>query len=33
LRRRAAEQVFRRGFFIGMLALGTYMCVKGLASI
>jgi uncharacterized membrane protein YfcA len=32
LRRRAAEQVFRRGFFIGMLALGTYMCVKGLAS-
>ena len=33
LRRRAAEQVFRRGFFIGMLALGTYMCVKGLAIV
>jgi len=32
LRRRAEEQVFRRGFFIGMLALGTYMCVKGWAS-
>jgi uncharacterized membrane protein YfcA len=32
LRRRAEEQVFRRGFFVGMLALGTYMCVKGWAS-
>jgi len=31
LRRRTAEQVFRRGFFIGLLVLGTYMCLKGLA--
>ena len=28
VRRRAAEQVFRRGFFIGLLALGTYMCLR-----
>jgi uncharacterized membrane protein YfcA len=30
LRRRAAEQVFRRAFFIGLLALGAYMCLRGL---
>jgi hypothetical protein len=30
VRRRAAEQVFRRAFFIGLLALGTYMCLRGL---
>jgi uncharacterized membrane protein YfcA len=28
LRRRASEHVFRRGFFIGLLMLGTYMCLK-----
>src|SRR3954465_2232763 len=28
VRRRAAEQIFRRGFFIGLLALGTYMCLR-----
>jgi uncharacterized membrane protein YfcA len=32
VRERTAEQVFRRGFFIGLLALGTYMCLRGLAS-
>jgi uncharacterized protein len=31
VRKRIAEQVFRRGFFIGLLALGTYMCLRGLA--
>jgi uncharacterized membrane protein YfcA len=31
VRERAAEQVFRRGFFVGLLALGTYMCLRGLA--
>ena len=30
VRRRTAEAVFRRGFFIGLLALGTYMCLRGL---
>jgi uncharacterized protein len=30
VRRRAAEQVFRRGFFIGLLALGTYMGLRAL---
>ena len=30
VRRRAAEQVFRRGFFIGLLMLGAYMCLRGL---
>jgi hypothetical protein len=28
VRRRADEQVFRRTFFIGLLALGTYMCLR-----
>lgn len=28
VRRRASEHVFRRGFFIGLLALGTYMCLR-----
>jgi len=28
VRRRAAEHVFRRGFFIGLLALGAYMCLR-----
>ncbi len=32
VRERTAEQVFRRGFFIGLLALGTYMCLRGLAN-
>jgi uncharacterized protein len=31
VRRRAAEQVFRRGFFVGLLTLGTYMCLRGLS--
>lgn len=31
VRRRAAERVFRRGFFIGLLTLGTYMCLRSLA--
>jgi uncharacterized membrane protein YfcA len=31
VRERTAEQVFRRGFFVGLLALGTYMCLRGLA--
>ena len=31
VRRRTAEQVFRRGFFIGLLTLGTYMCLRSLA--
>lgn len=31
VRRRTGEQVFRRGFFIGLLTLGTYMCLRGLA--
>ena len=30
VRQRAAEQVFRRAFFIGLLALGTYKCLRGL---
>lgn len=30
VRQRTAEQVFRRAFFIGLLALGTYMCLRGL---
>jgi len=30
VRQRAAEQVFRRAFFIGLLALGTYMCLRAL---
>jgi hypothetical protein len=32
VRRRADEQVFRRAFFIGLLALGTYMCLRALVS-
>ena len=32
VRQRAAEQVFRRAFFVGLLALGTYMCLRGLIS-
>ena len=28
LRRRTDEQVFRRTFYIGLLALGTYMCLR-----
>ena len=28
VRRRAAEQAFRRAFFIGLLALGAYMCLR-----
>jgi uncharacterized membrane protein YfcA len=32
VRQRTAEQVFRRAFFIGLLALGTYMCLRGLVS-
>ena len=32
VRQRTAEQVFRRAFFVGLLALGTYMCLKGLVS-
>jgi len=28
VRRRTAEQVFRRAFFIGLLALGAYMCLR-----
>jgi uncharacterized membrane protein YfcA len=32
VRQRTSEQVFRRTFFIGLLALGTYMCFRGLAS-
>lgn len=28
VRRRAAEQIFRRGFFIGLLALGVYMGIR-----
>jgi uncharacterized membrane protein YfcA len=30
VRKRTAEQVFRRGFFSGLLALGTYMCLRNL---
>jgi hypothetical protein len=32
VRQRTAEQVFRRGFFVGLLALGAYMCLRGLAN-
>ena len=32
VRKRAAEQVFRRGFFVGLLALGMYMCLRALAT-
>ena len=32
VRERTSEQVFRRGFFIGLLALGTYMCLRALAN-
>src|SRR5215510_9726543 len=32
VRERTAEQVFRRGFFVGLLALGAYMCLRGLAN-
>ena len=28
VRQRTDEQVFRRTFFIGLLALGTYMCLR-----
>lgn len=28
VRRRAAEHVFRRSFFVGLLALGIYMCLR-----
>ena len=28
VRQRTAEQVFRRAFFIGLLALGAYMCLR-----
>jgi len=28
VRRRTDEQVFRRTFFVGLLALGTYMCLR-----
>ena len=30
VRQRAAEQVFRRAFFVGLLALGAYMCLRAL---
>jgi uncharacterized protein len=30
VRQRIAEHIFRRGLFIGLLALGTYMCLSGL---
>jgi uncharacterized protein len=30
VRRRTDERVFRRAFFIGLLALGAYMCIKAL---
>ena len=30
VRQRTAEQTFRRGFFIGLLALGAYMCLRAL---
>jgi uncharacterized membrane protein YfcA len=33
VRQRTAEQVFRRAFFIGLLALGTYMCLRGLVGL
>ena len=32
-RQRTDERVFRRTFFIGLLALGTYMCLRALASL
>src|SRR5689334_13704511 len=32
LRRRADEQVFRRVFFVGLLALGAYMCLRAVVS-
>ena len=32
VRQRTDEQVFRRTFFIGLLALGTYMCLRAVAS-
>jgi uncharacterized membrane protein YfcA len=28
VRRRTDEQVFRRTFFVGLLALGAYMCLR-----
>ena len=33
VRRRAAEQVFRRAFFIGLLALGAYMCLRAVGTL
>jgi hypothetical protein len=33
VRQRTAERVFRRAFFIGLLALGTYMCLRGLVGL
>jgi uncharacterized membrane protein YfcA len=32
VRQRTDEQVFRRTFFIGLLALGTYMCLRAVVS-
>jgi uncharacterized membrane protein YfcA len=32
VRQRIDEQIFRRTFFIGLLALGTYMCVRAVVS-
>jgi uncharacterized protein len=32
VRRRASEQAFRRAFFIGLLALGMYMCLKAMVT-
>jgi uncharacterized membrane protein YfcA len=32
VRQRTDEQVFRRTFFIGLLALGTYMCLRAIFS-
>jgi uncharacterized membrane protein YfcA len=32
VRRRADEQVFRRTFFIGLLALGAYMCLRAVVN-
>jgi len=32
VRQRTDEQVFRRTFFVGLLALGTYMCLSAVVS-
>jgi len=32
LRRRTSEHIFRRVFFVGLLALGAYMCLRALTS-